>query len=236
MHYIINIDFNFSIFGLLFFGMLFWGAYRGYRLGGIITGLSLFALVVGFVVSAGLTMFTYKYFVNKSQVPEVFGASILGISFLGAIWFMHFVQNAVFNRLRDVNPDKTNNFVGAGLGIVKYFIIFAVYATVILNLDCKGHLLPERDRKSHSLNISKNILTKSVKMLRMDYHMIVPCYPEDILDQYQPTNNDDNTNTDNNGFDFPTENDDNSYNSQPNNNNNNQSNTTNNPIVEDVNP
>lgn len=207
--------------------MLFWGAYRGYRLGGIITGLSLFALAGGFVISAGITKMTYKYFVDKSQVPEVFGAIVLAVSFLGAIWFSSFIQKAVFNRLRDVNPDKTNNYVGAGLGVVKYFIIFAIYATVLLNLDCKGHFLPERDRKSYSLNISKNLITKSVKMLKMDYHMLVPCYPEDmIIEETNPSNS-------NNGLNFPSEQNNNSNNSQP---NNNQSNSNNSNIVEDVNP
>jgi len=228
MHYTINIDLTFSLFGLVFFGLLIWGGYRGYRRGGIIMGLSLFALAVGFVVSGALTKLTYKYFFDKSDVPEVFGAIVLGTTFIAAIWFSSYIQKMVRHKVTDVESDKTNNYVGMALGIAKFFLIAAVYSVVILNLDCKGHFLPERDRKSYTLNLSKNILYKTVRMLRMDKHLNAPCYPEDY--KYNPQNNN-KKNKNNKEIDFPDE-----ENKQKNNNKQNNSDRNSNPIIEDINP
>ncbi len=229
MHYTINIDLTFSLFGLVFFGLLIWGGYRGYRRGGIIMGLSLFALAIGFVVSGALTKLTYIYFFDKSDVPEVFGAIVLGTTFIAAIWFSAYIQKIVRHKITDVESDKTNNYIGMALGIAKFFLIAAVYSVVILNLDCKGHFLPERDRKSYTLNFSKNILYKTVRMLRMDKHLTAPCYPEDYKNKSQ------NNNNKNNGLGFPEEkNGQNKNNTNKNNSNNSERNS--NPIVEDINP
>ncbi len=232
----IQIDFNFSLFTLVIFGLIAWGGYRGYKRGGIIMALSVFALAGGLGVSAALGMITYKYFIKVSAVPEVFGSIILGLSFLGAIWFSAFVQKAVHVRVKDVASDKTNNIVGALFGVGKFFVIAAVYSTVILNLNCRGQFLPERDVNCKTMSFSKKFLETSVKMVRMDKHYpdtdpCSPVYKKNHQLQQQQQN--------------PQQNQDNNTNTQPVNNtqtpvnpqqNNNQTNTNNqqNPIVEDV--
>jgi len=178
MHYTFDINFNFSIFGLIIFGVLAWGAYRGYMKGGIIMGLSLFALLAGVVLSAVLTRATYSYFWQQgSKVPDVFGSVVLGLTFIAGIWFSNFILKAVHTRVKDTDSDKTNNILGATLGIAKFFIIVGIYSTVILNLDYNGNYLPERDKKSYLLNTTSWVMTKTVKLLRMDYHRPAPVEP-----------------------------------------------------------
>ena len=171
MHYSIDINLNFSLFGLVIFGLWAWGAYRGYKTGAIVMGLSLFAMLAGFVLAAILSKFTYKYFSDQgSKVPDVFGSVVLGIVFIAAIWFSNFIRKAVHIRVQNADKDKSTNVVGAILGFVKYFIIAGVYSIIILNLDYNGNFLPQRDKGSYLMNTSAALLTKSVKMLRMDYH------------------------------------------------------------------
>ncbi|MBN2663066.1 MAG: CvpA family protein [Bacteroidales bacterium] len=240
----IHIDVSFSLFGVLILGILAWGGYRGYKRGGIIMGLSLFALAGGMVISGALSRMTYMYFMSgmKTPVPEVFGSIVLAATFAGAIWFSVFVQKAVHVRVLDVASDRTNNIVGSVLGVVKFFIIAAIYSTVILNLNCKGNFLPDRDANSKIMKFSKIAITKGFKMIRMDYHFddSDPCsskYNEymrklnDTTDiQTQPIND---SNTNNTGINFPDDTQNNtSTNTQP---NNNQNNTDQHPVVDDVN-
>ncbi len=178
MHYTFDLNLNFSIFGLLIFGILIWGGYRGYIKGGIVMSLSLFALLGGVIVSAALTRATYTFFWQQgSKVPDVFGSVVLGLSFILGIWFSNFVLRAVHTRVKEVNKDKANNIVGAFMGVAKYFIIVGIYSTVILNLDYNGNFLPERDKKSYLLNTSAWVMTKSVKLLEMDFHRQQPIGP-----------------------------------------------------------
>lgn len=179
MHYSFDINFNFSILGLIIFGALVWGGYRGYKKGAIVMALSLFALLAGLIVSAALTRGTYTYFWQRgSKVPDVFGSVVLGLTFIAAIWFSNLVLKAVHVRVKDVTNDKTNNFVGIIFGITKYFIIVGIYATVILNLDYNGNFLPERDKKSYLMNTSSWVMTKTVKLLQMDFHKVNPIGPQ----------------------------------------------------------
>jgi len=241
----IHIDINFSLFGLIILGMLAWGGYRGYKRGGIIMGLSLFALGGGFIIAAAAGRIVYFYFLEgaKTLVPEVFGSIVLGTVFIGAIWFSVFVQKAVHIRVLDAASDKTNDIVGAILGFIKFFIIVAVYSVVILNLNCKGNFLPERDAKSKFMNFSKFAITKSVKMLRMDYHLLDsdPCsskynqYLKQLNDtipqNVPPTNNTPDSNNTNQNLPINNQTNNNINTSQPNNNQNNNGH----PIVDDVN-
>jgi hypothetical protein len=180
MNYSVDINLNFSIFGLIIFGLLLWGAYRGYKHGGIVMALSVFALLIGLVISASLAHFTYMYFWKVgSKVPDVFGSVILGISFILAIWFANFIRKIVHIRIKEaVAQDKTNNIIGAIFGTLKLFLIIGVYSIVILNLDYNGNFLPPRDKKSYLMNTSAWIMTHSIKLLQMDYHrQVIPQGP-----------------------------------------------------------
>lgn len=202
MHYSFDVNFNFSIFGLIIFAIIAWGGYRGYQRGAIVMALSLFALLTGLMVSAALTRGVYNYFWQQgSKVPDVFGSVVLGLSFIAVIWFANFILKAVHIRVRDVANDKTNHFVGILFGIAKYFIIVGIYATVILNLDYNGNFLPERDKKSYLLNTSSWVMTKAVKLLVMDFHKPNPIGPENnpmskpYNQQINFPKNDNNSNT-----------------------------------------
>jgi len=217
MHYSFDINFNFSIFGLIIFGIIAWGGYRGYQKGAIVMALSLFALLAGLIVSAALTRGVYTYFWQQgSKVPDVFGSVVLGLTFIAAIWFSNLVLKAVHVRVKDVTNDKTNNFVGIVFGITKYFIIVGIYATVILNLDYNGNFLPERDKKSYLMNTSSWVMTKTVKLLQMDFHKVNPIGP-----QNNPVSNPNNRQ-----INFPKNN---------NNNNTNKNDNKSNNLVQDVN-
>ncbi len=203
MHYSIDINLNFSIFGLVIFGLWAWGAYRGYKTGAIVMGLSLFALLAGFMLAALSAKFTYKYFLEQgSKVPDVFGSVVLGIIFIGAIWFSNFIRRAVHKRVANADKDKSTNVVGAVLGFAKYFFIAGIYSIVILNLDYNGNFLPQRDKGSYLMNTSAAILTKSVKLLRMDYHRQGPTngpqQPGGINFDNNPNTQNNNSNNQNN--------------------------------------
>ena len=206
MHYTFDLNLNFSIFGLLIFGILIWGGYRGYIKGGIVMSLSLFALLIGVIVSAALTRATYSFFWQQgSKVPDVFGSVVLGLSFILGIWFSNFVLRAVHVRIKETPSDKTNNIVGAFMGVAKFFIIVGIYSTVILNLDYNGNFLPARDKNSYLLNTSAWVMTKSVKLLEMDFHRQHPIGPT----QNTPINN----NSNNRQINFPKPNNNSTKNS-----------------------
>lgn len=244
MLFAIHIDVSFSLFGVLILGIIAWGGYRGYKRGGIIMGLSLFALAGGLIISGALSRLTYMYFYDgmKTPVPEVFGSIVLATTFAVAIWFSAFVQKAVHVRVLDVASDRTNSIVGSVLGVAKFFIIAAIYSTVILNLNCKGNFLPDRDVNSKIMKFSKFAITRSFKMIRMDYHFedSDPCSTK--YNEYMRKLNDttdiqtapvDNTNNTNTGINFPNDTqNNNNTNTQP---NNNQNNTDQHPVVDDVN-
>jgi len=212
MNVAFNVDLNFSLFGLVIFGLIAWGGYRGYLRGGIIMGLSLFALIAAFVICGILTMFVYKYFwKNGSNVPNIFGAVVLGISFVGAIWFSHYVLVAVKERTGGSEMDNKNKIFGAVFGVIKFFIIVAVYSVVILNLDRNGKFLPEREANSKFMNGISWVLVKGFRPLKMDYHVVGPQeLPQDINNNNNKTNNNNNntnTNKDNNTNNVPNNND-----------------------------
>ncbi len=177
-----DIDINFSLFGLIIFGLLVWGGYRGYIRGGIIMGLSLFALAAGFIAAGGISRVVYFYFWdNGLNVPDIYGSLTLGILFVGAIWFSHYILKAVKLRVGDTNSDLKNKIFGAVFGVIKFFLIVAVYSVVILNLNGdrididaerkgNGNFLPERELNSQFLNASAWVLNKTVRMIKMDYH------------------------------------------------------------------
>ncbi|MEA3451412.1 MAG: CvpA family protein [Bacteroidota bacterium] len=216
MHYTFDINLDFSIFGVIIFGILVWGGYRGYMKGGIIMGLSLFALIAGVVLSAVLTRVTYSYFWQQgSEVPDVFGSVVLGLTFIAGIWFSNFILKAVHTRVRDTDSDKTNNIFGATLGVAKFFIIVGIYSTVILNLDYNGNYLPEKDKKSYLLNTSSWVMTRTVKLLRMDYHRPPPEEPDDTAPSQ-------NNNTNNKQINFKKNKNNNSNNQNTNNKDKNQ--------------
>ncbi|MBN2893846.1 MAG: CvpA family protein [Bacteroidales bacterium] len=202
-----NVNLNFSLFGLVIFGLLVWGGYRGYKVGAIVVGLSLFALAAGFIIAGIITKIVYTYFMNQgSIVPHIFGSIVLGVSFIGAIWFSHYVLKAVKKRTSDNHLDIAERSIGAALGVVKFFLIIGIYSVVILNLDKNGNFLPQREKESHFLNASAWVMTKTFKLIKMDKHENGPInYP---------------TGPQNNGIIFPNSNNNNTNNSNSNNNSN----------------
>lgn len=211
-----NVNLNFSLFGLIIFGLLAWGGYRGYKNGAIVSGLALFALAAGFVVAAIITKIVYNYFINQgSNVPHIFGSIALGVVFIGAIWFSHWVLKKVKKRTADSEQDTTERSIGAGLNVARFFIIVGIYSIVILNLDKNGNFLPQREKESYFMNVSAWVLTKTVKLVKMDKHETGPY-------QYQ-------TGPQNNGINFQNNN---NSNNKPNNNNTNNNNSN---IINDVN-
>lgn len=220
MNYNVTLNGSFSILGLLFILALAWGGYRGYKIGGIIMSVSLFALVAATFFVSFIAFWVYKFFVTRSTIPEVFGSITLGLIFVLAIWFSNIVHGATVKRVTQSENDRANKIVGVFLGILKYFIMLGVYTTILLNLDCKGHFLPYAERHSAILTISRNVMTSALTTIKMDYHMTQPCYPndEDAKDFYknkekQKNNNiidnldsnKNNTNQNNNGNSLPVE-------------------------------
>ncbi len=202
-----NINLNFSLFGVVIFGLLVWGGYRGFKIGSIVMGLSLFALVVAFVICSIITKTVYTYFLNQSSlVPHVFGSIALGLSFIAAIWFSYIISKAVRRRTPGSEHDLTDKIIGAALGVSKFFLIIAVYSVVIINLDKAGNFLPQREKESHFMNASAWVITKTVKLIKMDKHEIGP-------NNYVPNNG---------GIDFNK------------NNNNSNSNNNNSNVIQDI--
>lgn len=201
-----DINMNFSLLGLVIIGLLVWGGYRGYKNGGVVMGLSVFAIGGVFMIAALITKMVYTYFwKNGSNVPHIFGSITLGLTFIVAIWYSQYVQRAVKKRTGE-NNDIKNKIVGAIFGVVKYFIIVAVYSVVILNLNKNGDFLPDRERESYFVKGSAWVLTKVIKPIRMDKHETGPLeYPTDFN---VPQNN---------GIHFPKTNNTNNNNSNTNN-------------------
>jgi hypothetical protein len=130
----------------------------------------------------------------RLNVPHIFGSITLGILFIAAIWYSQYVQKAVKKRTSE-NADITNKVVGAVFGVVKYFIIVAVYSVVLLNLNKNGNFLPDRERESYLVQGSAWVLTKAIKPIRMDKHETGPTEYQDN----NPPNNGINFNPNPNG-------------------------------------
>lgn len=212
-----DVNVNFSLFGLIIFGLLVWGGYRGYKRGGIVMGLSLFAIGAGFIAAGGISRVVYFYFLNNGlNVPDIYGSITLGLLFIGAIWFSHYVLKAVKSRVGDLELDIKNRIFGAIFGVAKFFLIVAVYSVVILNLNGdredinlnrkgNGAFLPDRELDSYFMNGSAWILNKTVRMIKMDYHEATEESENNGIDfsninstpNSDSDNNTDNTNTNN---------------------------------------
>lgn len=179
MDYTVHLDFNLSILALAIILLLAWGGFRGYKIGAVIMSVSVFALIAATFVASSIAFLVYKFFITRSAIPEVFGSIILAFAFSGAVWLSNIVHSATLKRVSATQNDSPNKIVGIFLGILKFFIITGVYATIILNLDCRGHFLPSSERRNFLINSSRNAITLVLKNIRMDNHMIQPCYPSE---------------------------------------------------------
>lgn len=200
MDYSVHLDFNLSILALAIILLLAWGGFRGYKIGAVIMSVSLFALIAATFVASSIAFLVYKFFLTRSAIPEVFGSIILAFTFSGAVWLSNIVHSATLKRVSATQNDSPNKIIGIFLGILKFFIITAVYATILLNLDCRGHFLPSSERKNFLINSERNAITLVIKTIRMDYHMSQPCYPSEYSisdEKKQQPNNSTNNNTNN---------------------------------------
>jgi len=180
MHFSVDVNFQFSIFGLFLAGIWIYGIYRGYMRGIITMTVSLSVLFVGLIISAMAGLFTSLYFYNTgSQVPHVFGSLILALLFFGVIWASNFVQKIVFFRIRESDPtEKVSQLLGAFAGFLKFFVITGVYCIVLLNFDSAGNFLPDRDKNSYLINGNAWVLKKMIKPLNYPNPQTGPIKPK----------------------------------------------------------
>lgn len=188
MHFTIDVNLQFSIFGLVIFGLWAYGAYRGYKRGVITMTISLFIILAGLLISAiaGFWIAVYFYH-NHSNVPQVFGSLILVILFSLAIWISNFVQKIVFLKIKEVDPvENFSKILGATLGFLKYFVITGVFSLAILNFNSAGNFLPERDKNSYIMNTNAWLMTKLIRPLNYPSPQTGPTIPKKLT---SPNNN-----------------------------------------------
>jgi len=197
MNYTVHLDFNLSLFALVIILLLAWGGFRGYKIGAVIMSVSLFALITATYIAALISFEVYQL-LSKSTVPEIFGSILLAITFSAAIWLSNIVHSATLKRVSPTQNDRPNKTIGIFLGIIKFFIITSIYATILLNLDCRGHFLPRSERNNFLFNLSSRAITSVITELKMDKN-IKDCYPNEQFDietnTKDPKNQQDNNNT-----------------------------------------
>ena len=167
----INLDVFFSLFDLIIFGLVMWGAWIGYSKGAIVQSISLFALLGGLTISVIITKYIYFFFMSvKSPAPDLFASIVLGILFGGAIYGSVKIRKLVQKNVADAKKTIYTKLVGVALGMMKFFLIVSVFTLVTYKLDIYGRFLPPSERASKLGNLSAGSLTKIFKFLKMDSH------------------------------------------------------------------
>ena len=170
-----NVDFDvdlfFSLFDLVIFGLVIWGAYAGYSKGAIVQAISLFALFAGLAISVLVTKLTYSFFIRlESRAPDLFASIVLAFFFIAAIWASNYIRQIVQKNVSELTKGTYNRIIGVGLGMVKFFIIVSVFVLVVYKLDIYGKFLPPSEKGSKLGKLGSNSLMKVFKFLRMDMH------------------------------------------------------------------
>lgn len=184
----VDIDVFINLFDIVIILLLVWGGYKGFVKGAIIESISLFALFAGMAVSAVLTKLIYNYLMTVSAIPDLFSSFMLGIFFLGAIWFSIYISKKVKENVGEVSKSKENRLIGMGLGVVKYFFMIAIYVIVIYKVNFYADILPPGERKSKLANSTKWVLTKIFPHLKMENHDIIVDKDTTIFQDVDNTN------------------------------------------------
>jgi uncharacterized membrane protein required for colicin V production len=166
----VDVDVFFSLFDGIILLMLIWGGYRGYVKGAIIESVTLFALAAFTVIDVFITKLIYHALSEKSNIPDLFAAVLLGSFFILAIWASNIVSVKVKNNVGDIKKGTYNRLIGMGLGIAKFFLIAGIYVITIYKIDNYANFLPKSEKHSKLANASKWAITLAFPNLKFDSH------------------------------------------------------------------
>ena len=177
----IEFNFNITLIGLIIFGLLIYGFYRGYKRGAITMIVSLSILFVSLIIAAGLGFAVSIYFYKntQSQVPQVFGAIILLLIFGVGIILSNLIQKKVFVKIKDNDPtDNTSEIIGGILGFIKYFVIAGVFSLGLNYLDQGGNFLPQSEKEGKFFKGTAWVMTHTVRILNFPARTTGPYMPK----------------------------------------------------------
>lgn len=157
-----------TFFDFVIFFVVAWGAYKGYVQGAIVQSISLFALLVGLTISVVLTKFVYRFLSARSDVPDLFAIVLLGIIFVFAIIGSAYINKLVKENVAEAPKSQTNRGIGAGIGVIKFYLIASVYILVLFKIEDHAHFIPDRERKSTVAFASRWVVTKIFPYLKME--------------------------------------------------------------------
>ncbi len=184
------INANLHLIDLIIIGLLAWGAYTGYKTGGIVQSVAILGLVAGLLLDLYLTKQTYfALIIQQSSIADLIAAVFLGFIFIAAIWFSRYIEGIATRKLSEAQKTLQERLVGLGLGMVKYFIIIGIYSVMIYQIDIHSNFLPRAEKiapakgpKSILGTFSYRVTTTVLKSLEFNYNE--PEKPEEPIDDY----------------------------------------------------
>ncbi len=177
----IEFNFNITLIGLIIFGLLIYGFYRGYKRGAITMIVSVSVLFVALIIAAGLGFAVSVYFYRntQSQVPQVFGSIVLLLIFGAGIILSNAVQKKVFVKIKDNDPtDNTSEIIGGILGFIKYFVIAGVFSLGLNYLDQAGNFLPQTEKEGKFFKGTAWVMTHTIRILNYPVKTTGPNMPQ----------------------------------------------------------
>jgi uncharacterized membrane protein required for colicin V production len=184
------INANLHLIDLIVIGLLAWGAYKGYKTGGIVQSVAVLGLITGLLVDLYLTKQTYfALIIQQSSIADLIAAIFLGFVFIAAIWFSRYIEGIAARKLSEAQKTLQERLVGLALGMVKYFIIIGIYSVMIYQIDIHSNFLPRAEKiapakgpKSILGTFSYRVTTTVLKSLEFNYNE--PERPEEPIDDY----------------------------------------------------
>lgn len=169
-----------SLLTIIFLLVVGWGAWQGYKIGGVLAIVSFSVFIVLSIISVAVSLFVYYLFVGRSTIPEIFGSLVLAVTIGLSIQVSNIVHAAALKRVSVVQNDKPNQIVGAIIGFLKYFLIAGFYLVVLYNINCKGNILPSSERSNKFLKGVYSVVG-GIFGIRMQVNN-QPCFDDNIQD------------------------------------------------------
>jgi uncharacterized membrane protein required for colicin V production len=164
---------NIHLIDILVIGILAFGAYKGFLNGGIVQGLDLFTLILGFIASVFLTYHFYLMLLNNGLTnADLFAALFLGGVFTASMWAAHVVQISVNKKLSEFKKTLQDRLWGLALGVIKYLLIAGVFMIIVRELDIYTHFLPKTEKIAPQNSYYKSVLGTAA------YYTVVTLAPQ----------------------------------------------------------